>query len=70
MQVKIIREVKKSTGHRTFKPGAVIEVSEKYGERLIAQGDAVEMNVQVAFEKLLEKRLQDIAAQLAANEEE
>lgn len=54
MKVRIIKKTKKSTGPNYFKVGAVIEVSEKYGARLLAEGNAELINDTEDFLKHLE----------------
>jgi len=40
MLIKLTEDVKKSTGAGWFKKGSVLEVSGRYGERLIDEGKA------------------------------
>jgi len=64
MKVKIIKRTKKSTANRYFEPGAILDVSEKYGERLIAEGNAVKVNPVDGFGQVLERKFEDLIKEI------
>ena len=72
MRIKLTEYVKKSTANRYFQPGAILDVSEKYGERLIAEGNAVKVNPVDGFGQVLERKFEDLLKEIQRtnNEEE
>lgn len=75
MLIKLSEAVKKSTGNAWFKAGAVIEVSDKYGRRLIAEGKARETIEITTFQTGLKQKFEAMnffqrGEKIGENEEE